>query len=99
MSAKSEELYDKALDLIQEGKVAEGIAAIEESLMEDPEDGLSWRLYSVTLTAVGRAEDAATAMEKAEKFGVGDVQQFLMKAAQAQVAGNLDAAISRAGDP
>jgi tetratricopeptide (TPR) repeat protein len=98
MSEKSEELYDKALDLIQEGKVQEGIAAIEESLMEDAEDGMTWRLYGVALTAVGRGDDAAGAMEKGEKFGLPDVEGFLMRAAEAQVAGNMDAAISRYED-
>ena len=98
MSAKSEELYDKALDLIQAGQVAEGLAAIEESLMEDAEDALTWRLYAVTLTAIGREEDAAAAMQKAEAFGLGDIDGFLMRAAEAQVAGNFEAAISRYED-
>lgn len=98
MSAKSEELYDKALDLIQGGKVLEGLAAVEESLMEDAEDALTWRLYAVTLTAIGRPDDAAAAMQKAEAFGLGDVDGFMMKAAEALVAGNFEAAISRYED-
>lgn len=98
MSKKSEELYDQALDLIQAGKVQDGLAAIEESLMEDAKDALTWRLYGVALSAVGRAEDAASAMNKAEELGLPDVDGFLMKAAEAQVAGNFDAAISRYED-
>ena len=98
MSAKSEELYDRALDLLQAGNVAEGLTAIEESLMENSEDPLTWRLYAVTLTAIGRHADAAAAMEKAQGFGLGDVDALLMKAAEAQVAGDIDAAISRYED-
>lgn len=98
MSEKSEILYDKALDLIQAGNVPEGIAAIEESLMEDAEDPLTWRLYSVTLAAVGRGDDAAAAMAKAEGFGLGEIDSLLMKAAQSQVEGQIDAAISRFED-
>ena len=66
MSEKSEELYDKALDLIQQGNVPEGISVIEESLMEDAQDAMTWRLYGVALTSVGRSEDAAAAMEGGE---------------------------------
>lgn len=98
MSEKSEILYDKALDLIQAGNVPEGIVAIEESLMEDAKDPLTWRLYSVALSAVGRAGDAAAAMEKAEGFGLGDLDLLLMRAAEAQVDGRIDAAISRYED-
>ncbi len=98
MSAKSEELYDQALDLIQAGQVAEGLTTIEESLMEDAEDALTWRLYAVTLTAVGRQEDAAAAMQKAQAFGLDDVDGLLMRAAEAQVAGDFEAAISRFED-
>ncbi len=95
MSDKSEELYDNAVDLIQEGKMEEGITVIEEALMEDPEDGQTWQLYSVVLKANGREEDAANALKKAESFGVDELQALLMKAAEAHVEGNLPAAISR----
>jgi len=98
MSEKSEALYDQALDLLQEGKLKEGIAAIEDSLMEDAEDAMTWRLYGVALTSAGRAEDAAAAMQKAEAFGLGAIDGLLMKGAEAQMAGNLDAAITHFED-
>jgi Flp pilus assembly protein TadD len=80
MSEKSEELYDQALDLLQEGKLKEGIAAIENSLMEDAKDAMTWRLYGIALTSAGRVEDAAAAMEKAETFGLDPIEGLLMKA-------------------
>jgi len=98
MSEKSELLYDQALDLLQAGDVPAGLKAIEESLMEDAEDALTWRLYGVTLTAIGRTDDATSAMEKAEALGIGDIDGMLMKAAEAQVGGRIDAAISRYED-
>ena len=94
MSEKSEELYDKALQLLQSGNVTDGITTIEESLMEDAQDALSWRLYAVALTAAGRNDDATAAMVKAEGCGLDPVDTMLMKAAEAQIAGNLEGAIS-----
>lgn len=98
MSEKSEELYDHALEILQSGDVANAITVIEEALMEDAKDSLKWRLYGVALSAAGRADDAAAAMAKAEEFGLDPVDSLLMKAAQEQIAGNLDAAISRFED-
>jgi tetratricopeptide (TPR) repeat protein len=95
---KSVDLYNQALDYIQAGNMQEGITTLEESLMEDAEDPVTWRLYAVSLTAVGRPDDAATAMKKAETFGSDDVDSLLMKVAEAQMEGNLDKAISRFED-
>ncbi len=98
MSEKSEQLYDDALELLQGGKLPEGIALIEESLMEDAADPQTWRLYSIALTAAGRPDDAAAAMTKAEAFGLSGADQFLVKAAEAQMVANFDAAVTHYED-
>jgi tetratricopeptide (TPR) repeat protein len=98
MSEKSEELYDEALAFLQGGDIPKGIAVIEECLMEDSQDPLTWRLYGVALTAAGRPEDAAAAMKKAQACGLDDVESFLMKATEAQMAGNLAAVITHFED-
>ena len=98
MSEMSEQLYDDALELLQVGRIPEGIAAIEESLMEDAGDPLTWRLYGMALSAAGRTEDAASAMRKAEDLGIGAADSLVTKAAEAQMAGKLAAAITHYED-
>ena len=64
MSESSIEYYNAAIDAVQAGQMEEALAAVENSLTEDPKDGQTWQLYVVILNALGRAADAEKARAK-----------------------------------
>ena len=93
MSKPSIEFYNKAIDAVQSGKIQEALAAVENSLTEDPSDKQTWQLYAIILNAAGRTEDAAKATAKLQEMGIGEADDLLMKAAGAAGSGDIKAAI------
>lgn len=93
MSDLSLEFYDAAILAVQSGRIEDALAAVENSLTEDPQDGQTWQLYIVILNILGRNEDAAKATAKATELGLGEVDGLLLKAAEAAASGDQAAAI------
>lgn len=93
MPQPSIEAYNNALDALQAGKAPEALAAIVESLTEDPNDTQSWQLYIVILNALGRTEDAQRATAKLKEKGLSPADELLMKAAAAASSGDVAAAL------
>lgn len=94
MSESSIEHYNAAIDAVQAGKLEEALAAVENSLTEDPKDSETWQLYVVVLNALGRTGDAEKASAKLTSMGLGEVDALLMKAADEAGRGNTAAAIT-----
>lgn len=94
MSEESKNLYNEALDAIDTGDLPTAISKIEESLMADPQDGESYRLYGSLLQAAGRLDDAAKANEKANQLDDDPANQLNAEAAQAVATGDHKKAIS-----
>ena len=88
MAQPSIEYYNGALDALQAGNAPEALAAIVNSLTEDPNDTQTWQLYIVILNALGRTEDAQRATAKLKEKGLSPVDELLMKAAEASTGGD-----------
>lgn len=93
MPAPSIDFYNAAVDAIQAGDLPTALAAAENSLTENPADTETWQLYAMVLNALGRKEDAAKATAKLKELGLGEADEFLMKAAEAATSGDLNSAI------
>ncbi|QTN31949.1 tetratricopeptide repeat protein [Akkermansiaceae bacterium] len=93
MSEPSIEFYNAAVDAIQSGDLTSALSAAENSLTENPSDPETWQLYVMVLSALGRKEDAAKATEKLKELGLSEADEFLMKAAEAVSAGDLNNAL------
>lgn len=94
MPEPSIELYNAAVDALQAGRLDEALTAAENSLTENPKDAETWQLYVIVLNALGRTEDARKATEKLREFGLGEVDDLLLQAAEAASSGDLTTAIS-----
>jgi len=93
MPQLSIEYYNQALDAMQAGNAPEALAAIVNSLTEDPNDTETWQLYVIILTSLGRTEDARRATEKLKEKGFSEVDAMLLKAAAAASSGDFPTAI------
>jgi tetratricopeptide (TPR) repeat protein len=93
MSQPSIDYYNEALDALHAGKPPEALAAIVNSLTEDPKDTQTWQLYIVILNALGRTDDARRATEKLKEMGLSEVEELVLKAVECTSAGDLAAAI------
>jgi tetratricopeptide (TPR) repeat protein len=93
MPDPSIKFYNAALDALQAGRLAEALAAAENSLTENPSDLETWQLYVIILNALGRSEDARKATEKLKDLGIDEADGFLMKAAEATSSGDSPAAL------
>lgn len=98
MAAANIEFYNTAIDAVQAGDLAGGLKAIEDSLTEDPNDPQSWQLFAVILNASGETEKAEKAMAKVKELGLSEIDELLMKAADAAGAGKLGVAITHYED-
>ena len=75
--------YNAAIDAAQSGDIPAARTAIESALTEDPNDVQSWQLYGVVLNALGETEKAEKAMAKVKELGLSEVDELIMKAADA----------------
>lgn len=94
MAAANIEFYNTAIDAVQAGDLPSGLKAIEEALTEDSNDPQSWQLYAVILNASGETEKAEKAMAKVKELGLSEIDELLMKAADAAGAGKMGVAIT-----
>lgn len=85
--------YNDALDAMQAGNAPEALAAIVNSLTEDPNDSQTWQLYVIILNALGRTDDAKRATVKLKELGLSDMDELLVKAAGSASGGDLADAI------
>lgn len=83
MSSPNVKFYNAAIDAAQGGDLPAAREAIEAALVEDPNDVQSWQLYGVILNALGETEKAAKALEKVKELGLSEVDELIMKAADA----------------
>jgi len=98
MSGESIDFYNAAVDAAQEGNLPEALKAVENALTEDAQDAQTWQLYAVILRALGHEEKADKAMVKVRELGLSDVDELLMKAADAAGSGQIGAAITHYED-
>lgn len=98
MAKPSIEFYNAAVDAVQAGDLPGALKAIETSLTEAPQDAQGWQLYAVILNALGESEKSAKAMEKVKELGLGEVDELLMKAADAVGVGEFGVAITHYED-
>lgn len=98
MAKPSIEFYNAAVDAVQAGDLPNGLKAIETSLTEDPNDAQTWQLYAVILNALGETEKAEKALMKVKDLGLSEVDELLMKAADAAGAGKMGVAITHYED-
>lgn len=75
--------YNAAIEAAQSGDLAAGRTAIESALTEDPNDVQSWQLYAVFLNALGETEKAEKAIAKTRELGLSEVDELVMRAADA----------------
>ncbi len=90
--------YNAAIDAAQSGDMPAALQAVETALTEDPNDVQSWQLYSVILNASGETEKAEKAMSKVRELGLGEVDELIMKAADAIGQNKIGVAISHYED-
>jgi tetratricopeptide (TPR) repeat protein len=83
MSSPNVEYYNAAIDAAQSGDLAGARGAVESALTEDPNDVQSWQLYAVILNSLGEGEKAAKALAKVKELGLSEVDELIMKAADA----------------
>ena len=83
MSTPNVKYYNAAIDAAQSGDIPAARTAIESALTEDPNDVQSWQLYGVVLNALGETEKAEKAMAKVKELGLSEVDELIMKAADA----------------
>jgi tetratricopeptide (TPR) repeat protein len=93
MPETSIDYYNQALDALHAGKPPEALAAIVNSLTEDPKDTQTWQLYIIILNALGRTEDARRATLKLKELGLSEVDEHILKAAECASAGDFSVAI------
>ncbi|MGJ8695786.1 MAG: tetratricopeptide repeat protein [Verrucomicrobiaceae bacterium] len=98
MPSPSINFYNDAVDAVQAGDLSSALKAVENSLTEDPNDPQTWQLYAVVLNAMGETEKAEKAMTKVKELGLSEVDELLMKAADAAGAGKLGVAITHYED-
>lgn len=83
MSELSIHYHNAAVDAAQAGKLDKALMNVERALTEDPQDQDTWQLYIIILTSLGRNEDALKATEQLKSFGMHEVQEQLLLAANA----------------
>jgi len=83
MSTPNVKFYNAAIDAAQSGDLPAALKSIEGALVEDPNDVQSWQLYSVVLNALGETEKAEKALVKIKELGISEVDELVMKAADA----------------
>lgn len=93
MPQPSIDYYNEALDALHAGKPPEALAAIVNSLTEDPKDTQTWQLYIIILNALGRTDDARRATLKLKEMGLSEADELILRAAECASAGDLAAAI------
>ncbi|MDP0491108.1 MAG: tetratricopeptide repeat protein [Verrucomicrobiota bacterium JB023] len=98
MATLGDKDYNKALDFVEAGKLAEAIEAAESALMHEPKEGDYWRLYAALLQQAGRTEDAARAMARGQELGLDGVDALLLKAAEAANAKQWNKAVTACED-
>jgi tetratricopeptide (TPR) repeat protein len=94
MSEPSIEFYNAAIEAVQAGQLTEALAAVENSLTEDPKDSQTWQLYVAILNALGRAEEANKATERLKEIGLSEIDERLLKAAESATTGNVAEAVA-----
>lgn len=98
MSTPNVKYYNAAIDAAQSGDLSTALKAIESALTEDPVDMQSWQLYAVILNASGQTEKAEKALAKVRELGLSDVDELIMKAADAIGQNKIGAAITHYED-
>ena len=83
MSSPNVKFYNAAIDAAQSGDLAGARTTVESALTEEPNDVQSWQLYAVILNSLGEAEQAAKALAKVKELGLSEVDELIMKAADA----------------
>lgn len=83
METANVKFYNAAIDSAQAGDLGAALKAIEAALVESPNDVQSWQLYSVVLNALGETEKAEKANIKIKELGISEVDELVMKAADA----------------
>lgn len=83
MSTPNVKYYNAAIEAAQSGDIPGARTAIESALTEDPNDVQNWQLYGVILNALGETEKAEKAMAKVKELGLSEVDELIMKAADA----------------
>lgn len=83
MSSPNVQFYNAAIDAAQSGDLAGAREAVESALTEDPNDVQSWQLYAVILNSLGEGEKAQSALAKVKELGLSEVDELIMKAADA----------------
>ncbi|MDA8968469.1 tetratricopeptide repeat protein [bacterium] len=98
MAKPSIEFYNSAVDAVQAGDLPLALKSVEDSLTEAPNDAQTWQLYAVILNAMGETEKAEKALAKTKEFGLSEIDELLMKAADAAGQGKMGAAITHYED-
>ncbi|MGB0143972.1 MAG: tetratricopeptide repeat protein [Akkermansiaceae bacterium] len=98
MSSPNVKFYNAAIDAAQAGDMAGARTAVESALTEDPNDVQSWQLYAVILNTMGESEQAAKALAKVKELGLSEVDELIMKAADAIGQNKFGAAITHYED-
>ena len=89
------ECYNRAIDLLQLSKFPEAKQALEEALVEKPDDIESWRLLAVVLEALGEKEAAERAQARIEDLGgISEADKLMDQAAKAAQEGKGGVAVS-----
>lgn len=83
MSSPNVKYYNAAIDAAQSGDLAGARGQVESALTEDPDDVQSWQLYAVILNSLGEKEKAENALAKVKEIGLSEVDELIMKAADA----------------
>lgn len=98
MATPNVKYYNAAIDAAQSGDLPAALNAVETALTEDPVDVQSWQLYSVLLNALGETEKAENAMAKVRELGLSEVDELIMKAADAIGQNKIGVAITHYED-
>ena len=83
MSTPNVKFYNAAIEAAQSGDLPVALKSIEAALVEDSNEVQSWQLYSVVLNAMGETEKAEKALAKIKELGISEVDELVMKAADA----------------
>ena len=94
MTSPSTDDFNAALDALQAGRFEQALESVQSVLMADSADGEAWRLLIVILNALGRNAEACAAVEKLRTLGLPEADEHLLRAAEAQAAGDSGAAAS-----
>ncbi len=98
METANVKFYNEAIEAAQSGDLGTALKAIEAALVEDPNDVQSWQLYAVVLNALGETEKAEKANAKIQEIGISEVDELVMKAADAVGQGKFSLAITHYED-